>query len=333
MHMAPIITGNIVRRCAHLLASTSALCITAVLATGCDLSAENSVRENDASLSPSFVNATEPDVPIDSGLVASLDGDLLPETTAEASQCDASFPAVGSVVASCSETFAQQCVSGRCEGGICGCDDGWSGTHCDAQLPSFRSCAAIAAANLDSGNGEYQIDPDGADGKAPFHVYCDMSFDGGGWTLVRRTTGTAHYPGNDNATGTDARGQYVPNPRAPGIFSLSWQSWGATEFLFATGDGSKWVVLDKTYWNRQYDCISDLAEIQKSSINPLSHSVVGCFRALPEDPWISLHDHFYMNVHNHVEETEEHSMLYGENGMSEWTYWLQHHDGLNVWVR
>jgi hypothetical protein len=67
----------------------------------------------------------------------------------------------------CSTTCAS---SEACVGGGC--------------VPHPVSCAAILAASLGAPSGVYTLDPDGAGPQAPFQAVCEMTTDGGGWTLV-----------------------------------------------------------------------------------------------------------------------------------------------------
>ena len=79
-------------------------------------------------------------------------------------------------------------------GGTCGpCGLGLScamGTDCGTNLCKqgscqyATSCKDLLAGNPGSPDGMYTIDPDGAGPMAPLKVLCDMTSDGGGWTMV-----------------------------------------------------------------------------------------------------------------------------------------------------
>jgi Fibrinogen beta and gamma chains, C-terminal globular domain len=66
------------------------------------------------------------------------------------------------------------------------------------------SCKALLAADRSTAghSAMYTIDPDGPGGNAPVAVYCEMSLDQGGWTLVGRSAGSATPFGWTNDTGT-----------------------------------------------------------------------------------------------------------------------------------
>ena len=170
-------------------------------------------------------------------------------------------------------------------------------------------------------------------GKASYvnHNGC-CNIDGGGWLLVRRVASPNQWhPTFDNGTGTQASygmPSYIDNINntidVQGNSTWSFEYSDSTivtwnQFLFATGDCSKWLVttpsqVNGEYYNNQDRCILSSSQ----SGEPYYTKWYFRSKGSPQDPLISINDSGYI--------------LYSEAYSIFNTLVLQY-GGANVWIR
>jgi len=161
------------------------------------------------------------------------------------------------------------------------------------------------------------------------------NFDGGvgsGWKLVRRVSpGPSWHPAQDFLRGTAQYGSAHSADEsslvARSTFSVVFDNLDFDEFLFATGDMSKWLIASKaSVIDGSY--VNEPRPVVASSISASPYQAKWFRRTDPpilNDPWISLRDHFISTAADEV--------VYGGGSHTFYTSSLQSKGGMNVFVR
>ncbi len=177
-------------------------------------------------------------------------------------------------------------VRGWSSGSSCGCgnygDDGWCSANEGHVIPrtqvwvrernrqSGSNCKEILAKDGSSEDGVYWIDPNGGEMSDAFQVYCDMTTDGGGWTLCFSYDNST-YDSENWPTIADSRNKMLS------------KSWGDTQLF---GNGSK-----QGNFCNLYNTFSDVelkAEVVK--VSDSAQLFVGDFKIQESD--------FFSKIHN-----------------------------------
>jgi len=111
------------------------------------------------------------------------------------------------------------------------------------------SCKKIRDDKLSRGNGVYWIDPTGGDVSDAFQVYCDMTSDGGGWTMVLKINGAdgtftqgSSYWTNDTLLNVNNIAEDAVNSKFKSYTNLAF---GEVLLKMKTGDAWRTMVIPK----------------------------------------------------------------------------------------
>jgi glutathionyl-hydroquinone reductase len=147
---------------------------------------------------------------------------------------------------------------------------------------------------------------------------------GGGWKLVRHVPkGNKWHPATDLLAGTQAYGDPKNMDKA---WSDKFDNSKFNEFLFATGDMSLWMTMEKDEATGSFYSAKKRQILSSSFSCAPSQATMYRRSGNKEDPWISLKDH--------STSIKEGSIVYGENGFGgKHSESISKHDGGDVYIR
>jgi hypothetical protein len=197
-------------------------------------------------------------------------------------------------------------------------------------LPSQKFCVLVAHedARASKQTGKWG---DAITCKKGYNLPFPNNIDGGGWKLVRHVpAGNRWHPAKDHLRGTEEYGtaSAVSAGRSSSKpWSIKFENEPFDEFLFATGDGRKWLIARKDAVTGEF-YTNQLRDIRMSSIRGEPYKARWYNReGNREDPWISVSDH--------GPAIGADDLVYGENSFK----WSSHvrvllrHAGADVYIR
>ena len=199
----------------------------------------------------------------------------------------------------------------------CACDGGYTGLG-----TAYEPCTLCPADTYREGPSPIGCDTEDAL-HASCHRYLPPAPVGGGWRLVRHlpSTATAWHPSTDDLQGTDTYGDPSDDSVAWSVpFNLS----HVGEFLFASGDGSSWLITKKSNLECCYS--NQLKDVERSSTSATPYQARWTHSdGSSNAPWVSLTDHDTARSAGQI--------LYGGASSGSYASHIASMGGMNVFVR
>ncbi|MCK6550638.1 IPT/TIG domain-containing protein [Myxococcota bacterium] len=182
------------------------------------------------------------------------------------------------------------CSDGLQNGEEGGVDCGGACTQCTdgtTAASAANDCSAILESGRSTGSGVYWIDPDGGSTSNAFRAYCDMTTDGGGWTLVLQASSSSDYVYSHAIwTNTSAPVANTTDPaRDQDVVSSGFYTLPATESMLCLGDRTRCAS-----WGHALDTARNLSNGARASTHYLASGTCTTRRCTEESMPTALRD-------------------------------------------